>query len=337
MRNQLTAGLALSFAVAGLCTGQSTQCPRIVPAEVHMFLPAALPPGPYPFVREQVQAWVYCDTAPTGGVVIQAIPSDSRTSVVVSGTARSPSDSTYQSPNLEITTMSTSIGSPGTFNAPVKILTPDGRTASLPVTVTITAAPLIRLSDSVLVFTSEAGSLDDEYLTVWTINAATPIPVSLTAESPGWLSVTPGNSIGYSKISVHVNPAQAALGDSTGYLVIAAADAANSPVRVPVRLFLTPPVLTLFPAALSFTQAAGGPAPKSLVMTVYSNRMAFPFAVTSDAAWLTVSPTAGNTQMDINVSVSGAGLSPGTYTGNLTVTAAGAAPVKMQVSLTVTP
>ena len=338
MGTRIEVTTVLSLALAAICPGQSSQCPRMVPSEVRMFLPVSHPPGPYPYVRTTAQVWVFCDGAPTGGVPIQAVPSDSRMAAFVSEMARSAFDTTYQWPNLILTATSSAVAPPaGTYRVPVAISTADGRAASLPVSLTFTAEPFARVSGTALLFTSVPWSMNDQDLTVWFPNATTALPFTVAAESAGWLSVTPASGAGYTKLTVHVDPTRVTPGDYIGFLDITAAGAANSPVRVYVRLVLTPPALSVGPPSLTFSQVEGGPPPKSQSLSVTDNRAPLNFTVSSDSMWLTASPVTGTTQATVNVSVDGAGLSQGTYKGNLTFTAPGATPATVAVTLTVTP
>jgi hypothetical protein len=61
------------------------------------------------------------------------------------------------------------------------------------------------------------------------------------------------------------------------------------------------------------------------------------YSAAADTAWLTVSPANGTAPRTLQVALSIVGLVPGTYTGHITITAAGAAnsPVSVLVSLTI--
>ena len=92
--------------------------------------------------------------------------------------------------------------------------------------------------------------------------------------------------------------------------------------------------LTVSPSSLTFTAQAGGNAPPSQQVTV-SGGNTQNFTVTTSAPWLTATPTSGTTPATLRVSVSPAGLSPGTYTGTVRIAAARSEAVK-QVSVTFT-
>jgi len=58
------------------------------------------------------------------------------------------------------------------------------------------------------------------------------------------------------------------------------------------------------------------------------------YTATSDAAWLTVTPTTGTAPQDLIVSVNTSGLSAGTLTGHITISAAGALQSPQTVTVT---
>ena len=73
-------------------------------------------------------------------------------------------------------------------------------------------------------------------------------------------------------------------------------------------------------------------------MNVCSSGTALNYTTATSATWLLVTPASGSTPGSLSVSVNPGGLAAGTYTGNVTVTAAGASnsPKTVPVSLTVT-
>lgn len=108
----------------------------------------------------------------------------------------------------------------------------------------------------------------------------------------------------------------------------------------------TIPAIQLTSTALSFNATLGAAAPASQTFQVQqTNSNASPssesLTLASDSAWLTVSPTSGSTAynapLTATVTVSQTGLAAGSYSGSITVTAAGASgsPAKAAVMLTV--
>src|SRR5690348_7152648 len=105
--NLITTALLLSL--VPVCPGQSG-CPRVVPSNIHLYLPAALPPGPHSFVQDTASVWVFCDNAPVGGLPLHAfVTGSSLVTALSDGVTRAGSDTTYLWPNLKITAVSTAV------------------------------------------------------------------------------------------------------------------------------------------------------------------------------------------------------------------------------------
>lgn len=100
-----------------------------------------------------------------------------------------------------------------------------------------------------------------------------------------------------------------------------------------------PSALIATPAALSFTAFAGQNSPPSQTITVYNQgTAALNWTATTSSPWITLNPSSGTLPQSISVSVNPSGLTGGTYTGTITVTAPGAAnsPQTVSVSMQVT-
>ncbi|HWU86169.1 MAG TPA: M20/M25/M40 family metallo-hydrolase [Kofleriaceae bacterium] len=97
-------------------------------------------------------------------------------------------------------------------------------------------------------------------------------------------------------------------------------------------------VISTTPTSMSFSGTAGGANPASQTLTISnSGTGTLTWTASSNAAWLTQSPTSGTAPSSATVSVSTAGLAAGTYNGAITITAAGASnsPYSVPVTLTV--
>lgn len=117
-------------------------------------------------------------------------------------------------------------------------------------------------------------------------------------------------------------------GDDTAGTVTAF-PAGAPPVVVEAQLQLTP-------VALSFEAVVGGAAPAAKNVRVASTGAALAYTAVPSAAWLNVTPGAGQTPANLSASVNAAGLGAGSYTGTITVIAAGANPQTVNVTLNVT-
>ncbi len=100
-----------------------------------------------------------------------------------------------------------------------------------------------------------------------------------------------------------------------------------------------PATLTVSPTSMTFAAAVGGTNPATQTVSIgNSGNGAVNFTVASDSAWLSATPTSGSAPQTLTVSINIAGLSAGTLTGHLTVTANGAlqSPQTITVTLNLT-
>jgi hypothetical protein len=99
-----------------------------------------------------------------------------------------------------------------------------------------------------------------------------------------------------------------------------------------------PPQLSVTPASLSFSATQGGanPAAKSLAVA-NTGGGTLSFTASDDAPWLSVAPASGTAPQSVSVSTDVSGLPPGTYSGTVAITSAGAqsSPATIPVTLTV--
>jgi RHS repeat-associated protein len=99
-------------------------------------------------------------------------------------------------------------------------------------------------------------------------------------------------------------------------------------------------VLSISPSSLSFGAIQGGanPAPANLSVT-NTGTGTLTFIDSADTTWLSATPTSGTAPQTVQVSAVTGSLTAGTYTGHVTVTAAGAlnSPAVMPVTFTVSP
>lgn len=100
------------------------------------------------------------------------------------------------------------------------------------------------------------------------------------------------------------------------------------------------PAIGVNPASMSFSATVGGsnPANQSLSIT-NTGGGTLNWSASSNASWLSVSPTSGTAPSTATVSVNITGLAAGTYNGAITISAPGASntPLSVPVTLTVSP
>jgi PKD repeat protein len=162
------------------------------------------------------------------------------------------------------------------------------------------------------------------------------------SENAPWLSVAPASGTNAGAITVTPSISGLAAGTYTTDVTVAAAGATGSPRTVPVTFTVNPPppVLAVSPGSLAFSGTAGGASPAAKTLDVSNTGGgSMSWTVAESAPWLSVTPGSGTNAGTITVTPAIAGLSPGTYTTDVVVTAAGAggSPKTIVVTFTVDP
>jgi uncharacterized protein (TIGR03437 family) len=101
----------------------------------------------------------------------------------------------------------------------------------------------------------------------------------------------------------------------------------------------TSSTIVVSPTSLQFSYTSGGAAPAAQSLQITNGGSGtLAWTATTSATWLSVSPGSGTAPSTLSVSVSPAGLSAGTYTGSVQISASGASntPLSVAVTLTVT-
>jgi uncharacterized protein (TIGR03437 family) len=160
-----------------------------------------------------------------------------------------------------------------------------------------------------------------------------------------WLAVSPasGNTSTSGVLTVAVDGSKLTPGPYTGTILVTSPGAGNSPVTITVHFKVNPGTLVAPNTTLTFTQAAGGPAPAAQSIAVSGSPVPLNFTVVSatfnGVNWLSATPASGATPASVQVSVNGASLAVAQYTGTVTIASAGAAgsPIAVGVILNVVP
>jgi Viral BACON domain len=166
----------------------------------------------------------------------------------------------------------------------------------------------------------------------------------VTSDQP-WLTASPLISTAPQTLSVRASAIGLAANTYTGHLLISASGVQGAPAVVTVTFVILPPVivqpvLSVAPTGLTFTSTQGASNPASQTLNVANTGGgALAFTVASDQSWLAASPANGSAPQPITVSVANAGLTAGTYSGHITVTAPGVqgSPASITATFTVTP
>jgi uncharacterized protein (TIGR03437 family) len=239
-------------------------------------------------------------------------------------------------------------GSPGVYSARITLTAPGAANSPLviPLTLVLSDGPLVNVSQSSLAFNFQgSGALPaPQFLSLTSTGESVSFGVS-SSSTGGWLTVGPSTGSTPANVTVQVTPLGLLPGTYNGTITIVATipnagATLNSPITIPVTLTISAGTLAASPGSLTFLQAQAGNAPASQTINITSNGPALNYsaiATTGIGSWLSVTPATAATPGAITVSVNGAGLAAGTYSGTVTVASAGASnsPLNIPVTLTV--
>ncbi len=186
--------------------------------------------------------------------------------------------------------------------------------------------PRPALSATALTFTAQSGTaVAPQTFTVRNSSAGT-LNFRITTTQP-WITVSPASgsvTTGTATITVGVNPAGMSTGTYSGEIRVAV-DRPDppAPAVVSVRLTLTQAAsVALSATALTFTAQSGAAAAPQTFTVRNSTAGTLTFRITTTQPWITVSPASGSVTTGaatITVGVSTAGMSAGTYAGEIRV------------------
>ncbi|HWB99185.1 MAG TPA: N,N-dimethylformamidase beta subunit family domain-containing protein [Bryobacteraceae bacterium] len=154
-----------------------------------------------------------------------------------------------------------------------------------------------------------------------------------------WVSVSPASGLGASSLQVSAASASLAAGTYTGAIRITTLGGTPSSqlVNVTLNVVAVPPSIVVAPTTLTFESTAGQSSPANQSLAISNGGSGtFSWTAATDAPWLSVSLASGSAPAATNVSINTAGLTPGTYTGHVTISAAGVpnSPQSIPVTLT---
>lgn len=221
----------------------------------------------------------------------------------------------------------------GVVTTQVWIVSPDATNSprSVTLTVNVVPPPVVMLSTSLLTRTCVEGTAAAaSSFQVWN-GGYGGMAFSVTDDVDwAWESPATGSSTGDSRY-VYANyvTTNLAAGLYTGHVSISSAQATNLAATVTLLLTVTPrPRLVVDPLLITNSFIVGATAASRSFRVWNGGSGSFSYAATDDVAWLSVTPSAGvcttGTGMPAVV-FNTAGLSAGTHTGRVTVTAGSAA------------
>ncbi|MDX2253248.1 MAG: fibronectin type III domain-containing protein [Nitrospira sp.] len=220
---------------------------------------------------------------------------------------------------------------------------------TIPVSLTVDgtgSAPSISLSPSTLSFSGVAGGAAPATQLITLTNPSGGTLSWTTSDNAAWLTLSTGSGATTTEtdsISATVNPTGLAAGSYTAAITISATGAANTPQVIPVSLTLSSaptssPVISLNVSSLSFTGTSGASNPSAQSFTISNTGTGtLTWTAGDNAAWLNLSPVSGTNTGTVAAAVNLTGLTAGTYSGTITVSATGATSKTLPVSFTVNP
>ena len=236
---------------------------------------------------------------------------------------------------------------PGTYNGTITLTSAGALDSGITVPVTLTIPSATMTADKTsLSFTQTLGGQVPASQNV-TLSASGGTVAYTTAISyqsgqpTGWLNATQSGTIAAGStgvVQVSVNGSSLAAGTYNGTVTITAPGVTGSPTTVNVTLVVAPGTLSVAPASLVFNEVAGVTAPSQNVqISGNPGALNFTIATSQNAPWLTASANTLTTPATLQVSAANTGLTPGTYTGQVTITSAGAtgSPQTINVTLNV--
>ncbi|MBI2688570.1 MAG: hypothetical protein HYX27_19890 [Acidobacteria bacterium] len=195
----------------------------------------------------------------------------------------------------------------------------DGTQLTVPVTMTISGTTL-SASPSALTYSLTAGS-PTPVSQVVQLTGSTSTVYSASSDSV-WLSVSPNSGTTPANLTIFANAAALTAGNYTGIVTISAGGATTSVTVSATVSGTASPILS--PANLSFLYASGAALPAAQTISVTSTLGALNFTTgvrttSGNSSWLVAVPSGITTPATISISVQPAGLTPGTYSGIVTV------------------
>jgi len=239
--------------------------------------------------------------------------------------------------------------SAGTYSGAVSITTPAGTTV-VPVTLTVTLAPVVFATPGTINFSAQPASSPVTQSITFLASDNSALSVLPTSAAP-WITLSPSVTLTTpATFTATVNASTLCNGLNSGSIIVAASGAGNSGFAIPVVVQVTNSSatncpngnspLSLSPTSLSFAAQVGA-APVNANLTVVAPTSNTAYTVgASNVVWLSVQPGGSLTgNSTLTVTVNPVGLAAGTYTGAITFNTNGLAqtvPVTMVLAPAVT-
>ncbi len=238
---------------------------------------------------------------------------------------------------------------PGTYTETVT-LTGSGAGNSpqtFPVTLTVSSNPILTGSVPSLNFNYQVGQTAPSQQTITVASSGAPLNYQVAANTTscaGFLTATPasGSTLGnQNQVVVSVNPQGITPQVCSGNVTLKVPGSTAAPLVIPVTFNVSSnALLSVSIPAINIVAVAGAAATTQTVSVTSSNSAALAFSATASTnpaglTWLSVTPNAGNTPNNLQVTINPASLGVGVYNGSVVVSSAGLPTQTIPVTLTV--
>ncbi len=208
--------------------------------------------------------------------------------------------------------------------------------------VTCAGPPALAVTPPTLSFSATQGGAQPAAKTFAVSNTGGGSMNWTASEGVSWLSLSPGSGTNAGTVTVTPSITGLTAGTYTTDVTIAAPGAGGTPKTVAVTLTVDPPppVLDVTPASLSFSGTAGAADPAAKTLSIANTGgETLNWTASDNATWMSVAPGSGTNAGTVTVTPSITGLTAGTYTANVTLSATGAtgSPKAIPVTLTLDP
>ena len=222
----------------------------------------------------------------------------------------------------------------GTYNTAITVSAVGAAAVTIPVNLTVEAAPvppIIKTSPVTLSFTAVQGDSNSSSQVISISNTGGGVLTWSASENVSWLAISSASGTGNGSITATATTGTLIAGTYNALITVNAASA--TPVAIPVTFTVTAPAptLTLSPPSLTLTGVQGGANPGSQTVTVNANGN---WTASSSVPWLTLSPLSGNGNGSITTQVALSSAAVGMNNATITV-ASGGVTRTISVALTV--
>ena len=234
---------------------------------------------------------------------------------------------------------------PGDYSGSVTIDSSGSNSpVTVPVRLTVLPASSLTADPSAFTIDQTVGSSSIARQDIRLASGTTSLPfiiVATTNKGGQWLAVSTNQGNTPTTLTAIINSTGLGVGQYTGTITIIPASGLAQTIAVTLNILSTA-TLSATPTLLAFNYQVGGspPAPQTLAVNGSGTLLGVSAstATQNGGPWLSVSPSNGVTNMNLSVSASPTGLSPGIYAGTVNITPSDPSvpPLTIAVTLTVT-